>query len=341
MTVRVGVCGLGFMGRTHLLAYAAARAAGFEVEVTAVADRNAHKRRGELEVGGNIETGGADGPLFDPDTVAGFEDPFELVRRADVDLVSICTHTPSHVDLAIAALENGKHVLVEKPVALASADVERLVAARDRSDRFAVPGMCIRHWPGWRELKQRIVSGDLGALRSLAVRRLSPAPGWGARHYADATSTGGALFDLHVHDADFVHWCLGAPARVRAAGTRDHVFATYAFDAGPGAGAAVSAEGGWDLPGAFPFHMGYLAVFEGGTLGFDSAAGERAFCEVRAGDEAPRVLPLESGTGYEHEVRALLRGIAAGALEPSQRTALDDAVAVTRTLEAEARCLDG
>jgi len=339
MTIRVGVCGLGFMGRTHLEAYAAARADGIDAVVAAVADRNEHKRRGELDAGGNIETGGADEALFDPDAVEAFADPFELVREAQVDLVSICTHTPSHVDLAVAAIERGLHVLVEKPVALASAEVERLVAARDRgAGGFVVPGMCIRFWPGWRELKELVDAPRLGDLRSLAIRRLSPAPGWGARHYGDASSTGGALFDLHVHDADLVHWLFGEPDRVDAVGTRDHVFATYGYDAGFARHAAIQVEGGWDLPAGFPFHMGYLAVFEGGTLAFDSGA-EQPLTRTTAVDEAPVPIAIEDGTGYEHEVRALLRGIEAGALVPAQATALDDAVGVTRTLEREAAAL--
>lgn len=339
MTIRIGVCGLGFMGRTHLEAYAAARRFGVDAAIAAVADRNEHKRRGELETGGNIETGGAHEALFDADAVQAYADPFELVREAAVDLVSICTHTPSHVDLAVAAVERGVHVLVEKPVALRSSEVERLLAARERGNgSFVVPGMCIRFWPGWRELKATLEDGSLGALRSLAVRRLSPAPGWGARHYGDAASTGGALFDLHVHDVDFVHWLLGAPERVDAVGSIDHVFATYGFETGPAAGAAVTAEGGWDLPAAFPFHMGYLAVFEGGTLAFDSNAAT-PFTRTTPGAEEPEVLELEAGTGYEHEVRALLAGIASGALHPAQRGALDDALRVTRTLEREAAAL--
>jgi predicted dehydrogenase len=335
MVLRVGVCGLGFMGRTHLSAYANARAAGRDVVVTAVADRNANKRRGELEAGGNIATGGAGERLFDPDAVEAYADPFALVRSPAVDLVSICTHTPTHVELALAALACGKHVLVEKPVALASRDVERLVEARDAAGREVVPGMCIRAWPGWRELKPTIASGRLGALRSLALRRLSPAPGWGSGFYGDPAKTGGALFDLHVHDVDFAHWCLGPARAVTSVGTRDHVFTTYHRD-GPAAPAVV-AEGGWDLPAQFPFHMGYTAVFERGTLVFDSGRAE-PLVETPQG-EAPRALALAPGTGYEHEILALVDGLARGRLDPAQAGALEDAVVVMRTVEAEARSL--
>ncbi|MEZ5978608.1 MAG: Gfo/Idh/MocA family oxidoreductase [Planctomycetota bacterium] len=335
MTLRVGVCGLGFMGRTHLEGYRAARLAGAAVRVAAVADRNESKRRGDLGSGGNIDTGGASEMLFDPDEVEAFADPYELVRRADVDLVSICTHTPTHVDLAVAALENGKHVFVEKPVALSVAEVERLVAARDASGKECFPNMCMRHWPGWDDLRERIEKAELGELRSLALKRLSPAPGWGAAFYGDTAKTGGALFDLHVHDVDLVHWILGAPSTVTSVGTREHVFTQYRFEGRPEL--AVTAEGGWDLPADFPFHMGYQAVFERGAVVFDSNAAN-PLVETRRG-EAPRVLPMRLGTGYEHEIRHLVQSLAKARTDPRLDGSLDDAVAVTRTLEAEARSL--
>ena len=337
MTLRVGVCGLGFMGRTHLAAYAAARACGRDVVVTAVADRNANKRRGELEAGGNIATGGAGERLFDPEAIEAYADPFALVRSTAVDLVSICTHTPTHVDLALAALTCGKHVLVEKPVALSSSEVERLVRARDAAGREVVPGMCMRWWPGWRELRADIHTRRLGELRSLALKRLSPRPSWGSGFYADSSRTGGALFDLHVHDVDFVQWLLGAPDRVAAVGTREHVFASYGFDARPTL--AVVAEGGWDLPEKFPFHMGYAAVFERGTLVFDGGRAE-PLVETPQGGE-PFVRAVAAGTGYEHEIVALVDGLAAGRLDDSQASALDESVAVMRTIEREAACLGG
>src|SRR5690606_16538529 len=102
--IRVGVIGLGFMGQTHLRAYAAANLSGRACEVVAVCDRRPERLAGRAGAAGNIATG-ADRPAFDPARVRAFSDPIELIERAEVDLVSICTHTDTHADLAVAALQ--------------------------------------------------------------------------------------------------------------------------------------------------------------------------------------------------------------------------------------------
>ena len=101
----VGVIGLGFMGRTHLSAYATAAQAGQPNRVVAVSDSN---------------PGVADDQslLADLQDVVMYEDAEALIADSRVDVVSICTPTDSHVPLACAALEAGKHALVEKPLAL-------------------------------------------------------------------------------------------------------------------------------------------------------------------------------------------------------------------------------
>ena len=111
-SIGVGVIGLGFMGRMHIGAYSAAPGCG----LVAVCDQDPARLGGEATEDGNL-AGGAS-RLFDPETVRGYTSAEEIFADDGVQLISICTHTTTHVDLAIAALEAGKHVLVEKPVAL-------------------------------------------------------------------------------------------------------------------------------------------------------------------------------------------------------------------------------
>lgn len=315
------------MGRTHLEAYAGARELGAANRITAVADRNAHKRAGDLGEGGNIQTDGASEPLFDPDQVLGFERPEDLIASDAVDLVSICTPTDSHVELALAALLAGKHVLLEKPVSLQAAEVERLDQAAKGSATLCMPAMCIRFWPGWDWLKGVVDSGELGALRSLVVQRRSAAPGWSQGFYRDPTRTGGALFDLHIHDSDWVTWLLGMPEAVTCHGDLDHVQTLYHY--GSGGPSLVSAEGGWDFPTEHPFQMGYSAVFEQGAVDFSLHRESPLLVTRGATSEVPE---LASHTGYVGEVLHLLAAIREGrALEAT----LAQAAAVTRLLEAE------
>ena len=105
------------MGATHIAAFASANSAEFANELVAVCDRKASRRAGELgDVGGNLDTAGRESRAFDPSRVRGYERPEDLIADPNVDLISVCTRTDTHVDLCIRAMEAGKHVIVEKPL---------------------------------------------------------------------------------------------------------------------------------------------------------------------------------------------------------------------------------
>lgn len=337
--VRVGVIGLGFMGRTHVAAYQSAARDGLPCVLAAVADRSAERLHPAAGAGGNFATGAGEA-LWDSASVRAHADPMALIADPGVDLVSICTHTDSHVPLAMAALAAGKHVLVEKPVALASGEVRLLARAARGSGRLCMPAMCMRFWPGWRWLRDRVADGSFGAVRSATFQRLGSPPDWATDFYADAARTGGPLVDLHIHDTDFVRYCFGPPASVVSTGTLHHVTTLYRYAAGAGP-AHVVAEGGQDHAPGFGFKMRYVVAFERATADFDLARGA-------AGSPGPLLLckdgraepvPLPPGAGYDHQVRHLVGAIAAGAAPTALDATLDDAVAVARTLEAERQSL--
>ncbi|MEM7306675.1 MAG: Gfo/Idh/MocA family oxidoreductase [Planctomycetota bacterium] len=324
----VGVIGLGFMGRTHVGAFAAAAEAGHANRLVAVCDQDPARRAGEVQAGGNIATAAGQERLFDPASVAGYERPEELLADDAVELVSVCTPTDSHVDLAIAALEAGKHVLVEKPVALRHDEVARLgAAARAAEERglHCMPALCMRFWPAWSWLKRAVADGTYGAVRSAAFQRLASAPAWNREFYQDPERTGGALIDLHIHDADFVRHLFGDPAAVVSAGSLDHVTTLYRYPDGP---EHVVAEGGWNHAPGFAFRMRYVIVFEHATADFEIGRDpELLLC--RDGEATP--VEVDAWAGYDGEVRHLLDVIAG-------RTA--GLVATVADAEGHARLLD-
>lgn len=328
--IGVGVVGLGFMGRTHVEAYRSADRAGFKNRLVAVCDTDPERREGLSMQGGNVTQGSGAERLFDPALVRGHAELDALLSDEAVELVSICTHTRTHVDFAVRALRAGKHVLVEKPLALSAAAMEPLVRAAAESDRLCMPAHCMRFWPGWDWLAERVRGGTFGAPRSVALRRLGSRPDWSAV-YADDEASGGALVDMHLHDADFVRFAFGEPRSVLAGGHLQHVTALYRF-AGPPAHA--SAEGGWDHSGGFPFRMAYLAVFEEATLEYDLARESVLTLQRGGAREAVELAPL---SGYDVEVRHLLAAIAEGRRELC--VTVDDALATARLLDAERESL--
>lgn len=328
----IGIIGLGFMGRTHLAAFAAANEIGLSNTLVSVADADPERRAGRVAEGGNFDTGAKSDLLFDPKLVRAHADPRGVIDDPAVELVSICTPTGTHVELALAALAAGKHVLVEKPLAISSADVQRLAEAANRSERLCMPAMCMRFWPGWDWLREHIRRGTFGAVKSAVFSRLGTRPGWNPAFYADPSRSGGALFDLHIHDADFVRWCFGEPSSVSSSGSLDHVTTLYRFANGP---AHVVAEGGWDHTGGFAFRMRYIVVFENATAEFDFSREPRLVLSRGGKSEA---VELPQHTGYDGEVRHLLAMIARG--DRNLVATLDEAVALTRMLEAERASLE-
>lgn len=299
----VGVIGLGFMGRTHIGAYAAADGAGFRNRLVAVADESAERRKGITATGGNLTQGDAQKPLFDTKTVRAYATAAELIADPDVDVVSICTPTDTHVEIATAALEAGKHVLVEKPVGLTAEAIKPLMLlAKKRKRQLCMPALCIRFWPAYSWLKLRIDDQAFGAVKSAVFQRLGSHPKWSS-FYSDPNRCGGALVDLHLHDTDYIRYAFGDPAAVTSTGDLDHVTTLYHYASGP---AHVVSEGAWDHNPGFQFRMRFIVVFDRATVDFDFGRIEQLLL-CKDGKSEP--VALEALTGYDVEIRYLLASI--------------------------------
>lgn len=330
--VGVGIIGLGFMGRTHLAAYQRAEADGLPCRVVAVSDRDPARLTGKADPSGNINSGARDEQLFDPSQVATFPDVDELLSSDAVQLVSVCTHTETHVDLAMRAMRAGKHVLVEKPVALTIEAVETLIREADRTGRICMPAMCMRFWPGWSWLKEQSASAAYGRIVSARFERLGAAPSWGGGFYSDFDRSGGALFDLHVHDVDFVYHLFGQASAVNTVGTLAHLTTTFACDSVPG---QVVAEGGWLTSPSFPFRMRYVVEFERAVADFDIARDSPLMVHT---EHESREVELSGLNGYDGEIRHAIDLVTGRADRP--QAPLADALCVTRMILAERASLE-
>jgi predicted dehydrogenase len=324
--VRIGLIGLGFMGRMHYAAYQ--KLPG--VKLVAVADRDPKRAAGDLSGGwGNIE-GAAE--KLDMSGVRGTTDFNELLNMPEVEAVDICLPTPLHEEFIVAALAAGKHVICEKPLALSIESAERIAAAAAGAKGIFMPAMCMRFWPQWAWIKQAIADNRFGRVKDATFRRVaSMPPGW----FINGEMSGGAILDLHVHDTDFVFYCFGKPRAVfsrgyvGASGRIDYITTSYLYD-----DKVVTAEGGWNRADGFPFTMRATVQFENATVDHD-ASRERQLLVCR--DKKAEPVDL-LGDGYEAELAYFIECIRSGK-RPGIVNA-DDAVTGLRILEAERKSVE-
>lgn len=305
--LRVGIVGMGFMGRMHDRCWRAQPGA----TVAAVCEANpkvveALGRAG----GGNI--GGATDHV-DLSGVDVFHDLGELIASGKVDALSITLPTFLHPDTTIAALNGGLHVLCEKPMALDPEACDRMIDAARSSGRVLQVGHCLRFWPEYVVARELVHSGKYGEVVAATFRRFTSPPTWSPDGwFADEARSGGQPLDLHIHDSDYIHFLFGLPESVSSAADRAQTYMATQYRYGAG-GPAVNAEGSWRLVPSFGFEAGFTILLEGATIVFDTAR-----------TPSFRVLPVEGesftpelppGDGYTRQIDHFARAAAGEAVE--------------------------
>jgi len=183
--------------------------------------------------------------------VQGYGDYRDLLGRDDVHAVSVCTTDDLHVDAAVSAAHAGKHVLVEKPLAMTPEDCERIIRACQESGVILMVGHILRFDPRYLAAYVEIREERIGKLVHLFARRNNLVRN--ALRLARHTSV---LFFLGIHDLDMINWCVGAqPEHVYAEATStklgdtpDTVLALMRF----AGGVLASLELSWILTDSNP-----------------------------------------------------------------------------------------
>ncbi len=316
--IRVGIVGTGFMAVAHIRAYQQVEG----VEIGALCNPSGRNLDGDFsDVHGNV---GSDEPVkLDMANVAAYRNLDELLADESIDLIDITTPTFLHYEQALAGMASGKHVICEKPLARTSTEAREIVKAAENAKGHFMPAMCLRFWPEWKWVKEAIDDGRFGKPLSARFRRVAEAPAWGQNSFLDGKKSGGALLDLHIHDADFAAYCFGRPTHVYAqghskvSGEIDHVLAQYTVECG----AAVSAEGSWAMAKGFGFSMAYTVNFDNATVDYDSTRGDEAL-KLFEPEKESQVLKFDAGDGYTGQIAHLIESIQSGS-SPSIVTAQD------------------
>ncbi len=264
--VRIGLVGIGFMGRIHFLASQHLK----DAKVTAVCSRDKAKLAGDWSA-----TRGNFGPppgKVDLTGVKKFETLDALLADPDIDLVDICNPTHLHPEFAIAALKAGKHVLVEKAIALTEADADAMLAASKNAGKLLMVAHVFPFFPVFKFAAEAVRGGTFGKLLGSHFTRVIAKPDWSA-DIGDAAKTGGPAVDLHVHDTHFVGLLAGVPKQVFSTGVVENGTVSYLttqYLYGPGGPSVAASSGAVSMPGR-PFVHGFDIYLEKATLTHSSA----------------------------------------------------------------------
>jgi predicted dehydrogenase len=307
--VRIGIVGLGFMGMNHYRAAAGLRGG----KVTALCSRDPKKLAGDWRgIRGNF---GPPGTRMDLGKVKRYSSLDALLADTDVDLIDVCTPTHLHADMALQALGAGKHVLVEKAIALEPREADQMVKTAARAGKLLMVAHVLPFIPEFAFAYQAIRGGEYGKLLGGHFKRIISKPDW-SDEIADASKTGGPAVDLHIHDTHFLGLVAGVPARVfssgvvGADGAVSYLTTQYLYGQG---GPALSCSSGAVAMGGRPFVHGFEIYLERATLVFESGATPLTLLTADGKGKVPR---LKGGddpvAGFTAEIQAAVDGVAAG-----------------------------
>lgn len=289
--LKAGIIGTGFIGNAHAEAYHNAGNA----ELVAIVDVNeeAGKKAAEKH------------------NVKYYKDAEEMLQSEEIDIVDICLPTFLHEQFVLLAAKYKKHVVCEKPFTLTMESAERMIDATEQAGVKFMIAQVIRFWPEYTLIKEYFDEGKIGELKMVYANRLAQHPNWTTWH-KDPDKSGGGLYDLHLHDIDYMCYLFGKVESVYAMGWQsetgcwNHVMSNLKFKNGQQA----VVEGAFNMTENYPFTMSLRAVGSEGTIDYKFSAGfnledvdgaSRSTVYFKNGEQ-PNVLDVEDYDGYQKEI---------------------------------------
>ena len=270
--VRIGVVGIGFMGWAHFSGAMkfteAGKITGSKIKggtVTTICSRSPEKLIGDwTSIQGNY---GPRGTKLDLTKIVAYDDYRQMFASPDIDLIDICLPNDQHEEVAIAALNSGKDVLIEKPIAIDLKAAERMVTTARKTGRKLMVAQVLPFFPEFKFVAETIASGKYGKLLAANFRRVISSPKWSS-DMSDFRKLGGWGIDLHIHDNHFISLICGVPKQVYSRGLIqdgfvNHVHTQYHFD---DPSLAVTCVSGGIAAEGLAFSSGFEIYLENATL---------------------------------------------------------------------------
>lgn len=297
--LKIAVVGFGFMGMMH----ASNIIRNNKLELVAVVDKFPEHIRTKLnELPGNFATGTISEDALTKIRVYTTLEDCLSAEKLDACVVSV--HTLLHHKLSCMALHAGVNVFLEKPFSLSEQECNEMIDLATKKGLILMVGHVVRFMPAYLKLKSWIDSGEFGKPEFLHLSRFSGLPVWGQwkERQKDSGSSGGALFDLSIHDIDFVQWVFGAPDVVQSQvlpgklSRHDYLSALWKYNTG----FVVKIEGGNIFHTSFPFRAGYVAKFEKATVEYSSSSPE--YIRISTDDAIVQVPGGDANEGFSGEL---------------------------------------
>lgn len=304
---KVAILGFGFMGMTH----AENILKNSELDLVAIVDKNPNAVEEKLHnPTGNFASGAINQDRLSQ--IKRYSSIDDCLEYEELDAVFICVHTDLHFEMTRKVLLHGKHVFLEKPFCLDLKQAEGLIKLAREKERILMIGHVVRFMPPYQKLKEYINSREYGRLKFLSLTRFAGVPAWGEwlDRRASFGSSGGALFDLLIHDIDFVNSILGKPGSIKCnylpglLSRHDYITALWSyFDKG----IDVKIEGGNTFHSSFPFQAGYMAGFEKASIQYNTNKGE--VIQIATDTELTEIPSGQASDGFYNEIAYFAQSI--------------------------------
>jgi predicted dehydrogenase len=255
-----------------------------------------------------------------------------LERMPEIDVCLIATPTYTHADLIEMCASYGKPTLCEKPLTMRPADADRILSVVGKTGIPCMTAQVVRFWTGYTRLKRMMADGEFGTIHMSYFSRCSERQTWGNNWLFDPEKGGGAMFDMMVHDVDFMLYLYGPAKKVYTLASRDdtlcyaNVFASMEFESG----ALGVAETSFTMRSGYPFTMYAKIMGEKATAEFTYRAGydinqrDGALCalDIYRDGQPPERLKPDQYDAYAAEIAYFLecldRGVKPEVITPEE-----------------------
>lgn len=287
----VAIIGGGFISNIHAQCYK-----NLGIKIEAMADIS-EKVRQEFKEKYNCKT------------YSSAEEMLENVSD-NIDLVDICSPTFLHEEFILLALKHNKHVICEKPLSINIDFVENIIDKFENNNRYLMTAQVLRFWAEYVKIKEWIEEGVFGNIKLVSAMRLAQHPK--SEWFYNPKKSGGGIFELHIHDIDFLCYLFGDVKEVYANGSKDEneswdfINSSIKFKNG----ISASAQGIFGITDNYPFTANMKVIGDKATAEYSLSAGvnldsdgkqSNSLILYRKGKE-PIIENIKSKDAYELEL---------------------------------------